>query len=304
MPVSLTRRYGWHKLSANRSFELANSDAQRWLRRYLTWSTLSTFGNSPVARVVAFAPIIAVYVKLQEEFLSLHFGLSQAQWLYWSLMLIAAGQVLYFFFCPRIIKKYGGDVERHAIETLESTPYQKMDLIREKRIRNLYQNHQLSLGIDPDDIAFPSHLEKAMAGIAPTQEMLSRFAYAYRKLWEVAHTRATDVRVGLNLITLAQMFSANSTFLMGAGQGSGAAKAQRVLRDLLVEGESGDADWQLNAAHWAYAHANERFRPIIMLVAALYVSGSVYFAWRVLDGLAFMLCHLRPGLCAASALPT
>jgi hypothetical protein len=258
----------------------------------ITWSNLSGFGNSPIVRLVALAPIVAAVIKVQDVFFEETLYLKEAEWLYWSLIAIAVGQLLYFVFCPRVIKKYGADIERHTIEGLSSLPQQKIADLLAERLRQLYSRGGLLLGADPQDPQIRQQLVEAMrrrdVGLSPM--VVDRYLEAFSSFYRVVENAEFDAIGSINFKALDEMASVAPEFFAHEGA---EGKAYVELRHVIGErAYSAEQDWKVGALDWRYNVANVDKGAMISVVAFCYAVGSVYFLYRTLDGLRFMLGHL------------
>lgn len=271
---------------------LSVSKIQIWFAEWLTWSTLSVFGNSPIVRLVALAPIVAAAIKVQAAFFEETLYLKEAEWLYWSLISIALGQVLYFVFCPPIIKKYGTDIARHTIESLSSMPQLKIAELLANRLRSFYLSGQLELGADPQDPDIRKHLLDALErrDVSLSGPAVDRLMEAFADYYTVVDGAEIHRIGGLRFDVLDELAQRAPEFLTGP---SPDRATYLELRHVISErAHNPEQDWKVGALHWRYTVANAQGRPLVLVIAALYALGSMYFLYRTLDGLRFMVGHL------------
>jgi len=257
------------------------------VRRRLTWANLSAFGNSPVVRLVAFAPIVATLLKLRQDFSVLDRYLAEAEWLYWSLMLIAGGQLLYFFLAPREIKKYGSDIERFTIENLSSLPDFRLQALRQDWIRSLYNRGSLKLERAPDTPELLNLMRDRLRDpMAMNEQVLLEYLRAYRDYWEMVQAAGQLNPVDFDAKRVWSLLLYWPALIHG--EKSSDRRDRSTLMRIIGDHADGNADWRTNTLNWRYHYLNTSRRPLIAIIGLLYFAGSLYFLWRIADGLVFM----------------
>jgi hypothetical protein len=233
-------------------------------------------------------------VKVQEEFLKTHLFLKEATWLYWSLVAIAAGQVLYAVFCPRIVKKYGADQERYTIEALSSFPRDEFVTLRETWITQLYREGGLKFQFANTNEGRAALDQALLQKNMHTEHERNRHVRAYVELVKLTAGTGDYAEFENRLEYLVPMVRNWPEFLTGTSDMSPGSPAER-LKALIIRSynasrmEGGEHEWKVSLLSWWYKVQNHKWRPMILLIGALYASGSIYFLWRVFDGLVFMI---------------
>jgi len=207
-------------------------------------------------------------------------------------MSIALGQVLYWIFCPAVIKKYGSDAERHTIEGISSMPNPELRSWRGRWVKFLYSTGGLNLSLqgDADDLR-QKILETLHAdGGTYSPSQIETYANAYRRFRDFLYSGHDDDN-GVEYSVLRELGRIKPTLIYGCGTGRtrfSASDFQTIAIDAI---NSNLPDWKVNVLGWRYKVLNGSRRPLVLLIAALYTGGSVYFGWRVLDGALYMLKH-------------
>lgn len=253
----------------------------------MAWSSLSAFGNSPFVRLVAAAPLVATFVKFDAKWEWLAPYISEATWLYWSLMLIAAGQILYWLFCPRIIKKYGRDEERYTIDSLTSFPIRRLRLMRTELLRHLYDSKQLTMPITLDGRETPEpDFRKLVVGMrGPGTANLAHYFVVY-SAYQACLAGDDAEGQSVDWSGLRDMTRTHPELLIGFENRND--DAQLLMFNVIVGSIPNDSDWKVLTLNWKYQHENQRLRLVVLLIGALYAAGSIYFGWRTLTTLFFM----------------
>lgn len=121
--------------------ETFQNDDPNQIRKGVTisWSFLSGFGNTGLARAVMFAPIIAHAVQINSNFISDQLGMDNVVWLYWSLIVIGFGQLLYMANAPQLIKQYGNNCDGYIIAAIEVMPQKNFFYLQMRHIRSFFR---------------------------------------------------------------------------------------------------------------------------------------------------------------------
>lgn len=196
------------------------------------------------------------------------------------------------FCCPEVIKKYGSAYERHTIEGLTSLPEPRLDAIREEWIRSLYGKDGLRLGWDPSHADYQSRVSTDLTNAGnPIPSVARNIATACAHYHDVVSDKTLRGSQKLDFQRLADAFRIYPAALAGQPSDEGIlfelVALQRILSDATIRAEHND--WKVNVLDWRYSHANKSNGGLVLLIGALYLSGSIYFVWRVWDGLLFML---------------
>lgn len=254
--------------------------------KLFSWASLAVFGNSYLGKVVVLAPVVALYVRYEGEFLEAAFGLTHALWLYWSLIFISVGQMIYFLACPKIIKKYGSDVERFKIEDENSRTSLSRSILRRNHLRTFFIEFGGPLALyDPEaqQPIIPNDPIKTAAqrfrdyilGTYPNQlhfdpHAMSQIHNNYPS-YLALNARLDDERVSASLQRLGFVFDA-------------AYRDQVNLNQRKIESR----EWDIEALEWEYNSANLSNRFARFTVGLFYLVGATYFAYSAVRGVAIM----------------
>lgn len=272
---------------------------QEWTDRCFSWSSLSIFGNSYLAKLVALAPIVAIYVKLQEKYLLEAIGFSQAKWLYWSLIAIAFGQLLYFLFADQGIKKYGQDKQRFIMEADATWTTKEFDEAKCKQLLWFLSDKdgQFSLTQSVLDVKSQQEMNNL---IADNKWKLSSFNIQNELFQGAGQLKnLLDPKVRFAIGDPSKIAKAINWILMyepellqEAKVSGGDSAVQRSDLTRLVSAyvsPTGKDDVKRLALSWDFNRVNFQYRMIRLIVALLYAGGSAYFIWRTIFALLFMM---------------
>jgi hypothetical protein len=267
--------------------------AKSWPREHITWATLSAFGNSPIVKLVALAPLAAAVVRLDADFEFLEPYVAEAAWLYWSLMAVAMGQFLYALFCPREVKRHGSNREQYIIEALTSMPSIRMRELRGGYIKALYQEGGLKPLISLQEEAAQERLQqRLLLNLQVPHGTVPALVQTYNNHFHVLAGRkgASENVQPVDVIRLAQL---DEELVFGPRPNKLAHATVSRVHEILSQAteitELGARDWKVNVLDWYFRAQNGRNSPLIALIGILYIVGSGYFAWRTLKTIAFML---------------
>lgn len=263
-----------------------------------TWSSLSFFGNSALAKATILTPVVAIYVELNASVLQEQFGFTNAIWLYWSLVSIGFGQILYTLACPRIIRKYGDDYERFILEAQASWALIQYNDILRDRLLSIIADRTLEV--------VPKEIVDAKSG--PELDKI------YKELGLRVNPRLNEIRLAdwqqlrrflenpdeiavplRSIVTYHELATVRPSvlrqedMLAELGEISGLAKKAQVS-NLRVKDEATE-DLNISNLSWFYDQKNNRGKPLICLIVFLYGFGSVYFIVRAIDSLAKMILN-------------
>lgn len=271
------------------------------LEKLVVWSSLSRFGNSPLAKAALLAPIVAIFVQLNDVYLAQTFGFQNAIWLYWSLISIGVGQILFSLKCPKSIRTYGNDQERFVLEAKASWTMERLGEASYDKLRHFIgkdgllsiDGRVLELSDDQGIRSFYAEKSKSLAdnvradllrGIPELRLILmgkigvrGRVANAAAALqWIVSHfpnsiyPRKRDLDKNGLLIELSRF----------------AVQIQESRNK--VGQDNQNSSWVVPALNCRYELDNQKNKLFRWAVAGFYVSGFLYFAWRALASLASM----------------
>lgn len=251
-----------------------------------SWAGLALFGNSYLGKVVVLAPVVALYVRYEGEFLEASFGLTNALWLYWSLIFISVGQMIYFLACPKIIKKYVSDVERFKIEDENSRTSLPRSILRRTHLRTFFIEFGGPLALYDPDVQQPvipndpiktaaQRFRDYILGTYPNQlhfdpHAMSQIHSNYPS-YVAINAELDDERVRASLHRLGIVFDA--------------ANRDHVNRN---QRKIESREWDIETLEWEYQSANLSNRFARYTVGFLYLLGAAYFAYSAARGVAIM----------------
>jgi len=266
------------------------------IERVFHWSTLSLFGNSLLARFVVLTPIVALYVRLQEDYLKTTFGLTYAFWLYWSLIAISFGQLVFMLACPVLIKKYGRDSERFKVEDFSSRSEKDRSEIARRQIRSFFVpfGGPLKPMLYPTSAAAQTQLTALNTGdMASKGSKLFSFLNTFLKPGEDNNLSAVnDVRFIVKKAPTA--LASNSE----------TPKAKRALSELAIVldaaasdavAQGGRREQSILALSWHFSSTDRSRLWARVIVGFLYAGGSLYFLWSAARGIWTMLGYSLSG---------
>lgn len=243
----------------------------------MKWTHVSWFGNTPLARAVAFIPIVAQFAIYSDRYLPENWGLENTLWLYWSLNLLAIGQLIYFSAAPRAIKQYGGNIELYVEKSLATWSSYQFQVAAAAYIRSHFAGWgEGSLRLSP-------------IGQSLNSTMLDEVDAVSNKLQEVKlkNMRQSATNVIRNLVRRVPLAppvgTANSKVWADILEElSGEPLSDVQQQDLskftrFIKESDGDTKWKVDVLQWEFRRFNQSRRIAIMLVALFYLSGSVYF---------------------------
>lgn len=257
--------------------------------RLFSWASLAVFGNSYLGKVVVVAPVVALYIRYEGEYLETSFGLTNALWLYWSLILISIGQMLYFLACPPIIKTYGSDLERFKIEDENSRTSLSRSILKRSHLRTFFAeyggpltlyNPDAQQPVIPNDpiITAAGKFREYILGTYPNQLhfdphtmlLIHRNYPTYIAL----NAQVEDESITASMQRLGIVFDAANRDHVNGNQRK-------------VESR----EWDIEALEWEYQSANLGKRALRYAVGLLYITGAIYFAYSAARGIAIMSAY-------------
>ncbi len=238
------------------------------------WSHLAVFGNTALAKLVILAPIVAQFVYYQ-DFLKEYFSLEKPLWLYWSLIALSAGQLLYSWKCPDIIKRHGGSIESYTDEAFRTWPEENFDRLALQLARAPFLRwggNQLAVLTTAEDLS---------------QKELSRKVTAKSRSHD-------DQKYAVSIIH--RLFTADALRpgSVNAGQPETFAEALQNLADdgatidsdtatsvhaLLARRKMSDKEWQSRTIAFDYSRTNRSNVVVRIIVGGLFAIGSMYFVY-------------------------
>lgn len=248
----------------------------------LKWSHLAAFGNTLLARSTIFLTVIAQYVFYSREYLRDHWGLSSAIWLYWSLLLIAIGQVLFFVYSPRPMKKYGDDVEHFVEQSLVSWSPKRISEIALEYVRSFYSrwgDGPISI-LDQKDNYETGHIsqiiEQSMSQGFGNENNRDRIRTLLIRTFEPRPYRPHQSG-GLrpsreNVLRVVEMLKGRSL-----------SDAELVVFNEFYEFRSlndSSNEWKIQSLEWHFDRENCSKTNAKIACALFYAAGLMYFVWN------------------------
>ncbi len=248
----------------------------RRVAKLVSWATLSQFGNTPIAKFVAVSPIVAQAIIYSNSYITKYFGFYNLYWLYWSLLIIAIGQIIYFVMCPQIIKHFGekkSDYIERELNTISSEEFQaKFAAYVRSHFRRW--NPSAALEFLPKEASL-------------TKEIVDR----YLKQISIPGTGGETLKQTMRVIAFYQHIKPGSitTFnddafknlvshFHGADLNELEPTVQRIR--LMLCGNVSERQWMIDALTWHYDETNQKRLSARFLIATFYFSGSLYFLYH------------------------
>ena len=283
----------------------------RLLRWTPLWSDFSIFGNSHVAKLIVISPFVAQGVKYSEQFFREKLGLENVLWFYWSVILLAIGQLIYLRFAPTEIKKYGSNVERFKMESLSTFSNSEQDAVFCAFIRSFYKSCKgiNKPGYDKPPISysekplydFPAMTREQFAEALEDDRLRGEDTRPHQYAVECAaalHRKNADVVVESwsafqKVVTLAVIVGDQIDWeclnlLQVARPDLIGLSDLRKISGLDDRASADRKSWSLEALSWSFEKANRTNLFLRWVVFVLFLLGSVYFLNSVLRSLSEM----------------
>lgn len=88
---------------------------------------MAAFGNTPLAKAVAFTPVVAGYIYYSKTYLEANWGFQNALWLYWSLIFLSIGQWIYIWRAPVEVKRFRDNEAQYIDQALTTWSEKRFD---------------------------------------------------------------------------------------------------------------------------------------------------------------------------------
>nr|WP_321509649.1 hypothetical protein [uncultured Hyphomonas sp.] len=245
----------------------------------MKWTLVSWFGNTPLARAVMFIPIVAQFAIYSERYLPERWGLNNTLWLYWSLNLLAAGQILYSLAAPRAIKRFGSDEEKFIESALNTWSTLRFQLQATRYVQShfeFWKGGPLELPVQTN-----SDLEQRFQRLE-TDYVAERNNLSDRKRTIIASLRTVTRDAPLSVPFAggtAKDWLAFFEDLQGKPLSPTQEDSVRTL-NFFSQHDANDNQWKLDILNWLYLSANRSRSALCAIVASLYLAGSIYFLWN------------------------
>jgi len=270
-----------------------------YVSNHIHWSALGIFGNSFFGKLVMLAPFIAQAVRYSSEFFVDQLGLTNVLWLYWSLMFVSIGQVLYMWQCPAEIKKYGKDVTLYKIESLQSLHEYGFSVIHNQWLKTWFSNanhikgFELPLNDNIKQLELPNFTSRKAAEdharLAIEKSTRTEEKIPVEKLTDTYWCfckNVTDYFCHPNIDWDAVNFLYNNHIgLFGVKQGVGYSPVLPIT-SRIVDGD--DTHWKTEALSWFISKQDSSKNNIRLIIAVFYFLGSLYFIWHIPKNIANM----------------
>lgn len=268
--------------------------------KLVVWSNLSRFGNSPLAKAALLAPIVAIFVQLNDVYLAQTFGFQNAIWLYWSLISIGVGQILFSLKCPKSIRIYGNDQERFVLEAKASWTMNQLEAAKKDKVLHFIGPNGL-LQIDQEilELSDRKSVEAYWANKSKRLDEESKSDFV-RGISVLQQMLKTDMNSPNNYSAASAIILIITNFPDSIRLRQGDRDKDAVLGDLkhfafqirekrhVIGPDNRDTAWVIPALNCRYELENRDGRAFRWAVAGFYVSGFLYFAWRALASLGSM----------------
>ena len=264
-----------------------------------TWSSLSFFGNSALAKAAIFAPVVAIYVDLNSKYLADTFGFTNAIWLYWSLLLIGSGQLIYTLACPRVIRNYGDDFEKFILEAKSSwIGSQFNEVLCDRFISYLPPNGPFELPAEVMKINTTEEIAEHYAGFGTTQNG-HRDREERMSGWRLLEQFQKNPYAGAfplqSVATVQEYTMLNSSLVFDQDRKSEFDEFAQLVRTAQKSNntyrEKTQEELITSNLSWLYVRKNNLSKPIIRTIMYLYLVGSIYFVFRAIASLLRMIAN-------------
>ena len=245
---------------------------------WLPWSRLAAFGNTPLAKAVVFTPLVAGYVYYSSEYLQQRWGFENALWLYWSLLGLSLGQLIYTLAAPRSIKKHGDNIEAYVDSALRTWSDAKFKIEAIEHLRYYFVPYYGSLlPLYPNTTRDDEALNRVLEQWGNEHEIINmrRNEIALiRAIQNNTPIRPTNAR-RINCEGLIEVLSAIKGGPLSEQQ---ERYASQITRFMNINEQSDD--WKKELLEKGFAVENVRYVAARYLVALLYGLSSLYFVWN------------------------
>jgi len=270
---------------------------------------LSKLGASNTAKLIWLAPVVAQMVRTSEDILVNKLNLYNIVWLYWSLVFITIGQIIYAWKCPRFIKKYGDDIEKFKIEQAAVMHSGSIENLFQTMVRYAYRNsiHTSERKLCYDwkgmlveaQLVFPemdeSEIKRLIQSDYDNCDLMAMDIFRYQTACNLyRHNSVEDIQKSYisfkSLVTrgvtfqqidwnIINLLSAHRFELFDSGSRRGTLPyiGQRVYGD--------DTNWKLHCLQFRYDYLNQSNGKFRWLVALFYGCAIPYFVYIVLRNL-------------------
>ncbi len=267
------------------AYELLNF-LDRKIYSAFNWSSISLLGNTSIGRAAIFAPFIAQAILISADIVSQFLGVGNILWLYWSLISIFLAQLLYWVFCPELIKRYQTDETRLKSEALSTWTNHDLERLDRNFRRFFYspEGYSLSFGCKTRD-AIELALSPSIGANSPS---IDQSADAVLRFYSSLTSTRTDTDIDWEVVRDA--YERNPNVLILAS--SDIATINREIKSRFgryLRGRDDDRTWKVHALEWHYSVLNKRSPRIILLCGSLYAAGSAYFIYYALHSIVRMV---------------
>ncbi len=254
------------------------------------WSALAKFGNTPLAKATLFLPIVAQFVILSDSYLLTNWGMGNAIWLYWSLMFIALGQVLYFLKAPDTAKRFGGDLDSYIEKSLATWTDPDFGRVAKDYLRSFFSRWgggPFSF-LDNEQEIDRRRLVETITNITLPPQVNQTDHEQIRALGDqnvVAFHQIADnggpFLPSNNYQSTDEAFNGALTRVNAAEIGQNDLSAAQELYNYFRIPRT-DNQWKIIPLRWQFSRNDERHCRSRYLCLTLYALGSIYFIWNTL----------------------
>lgn len=136
------------------------------------WSHLASLGNHPISKLTIISPFLAQVLlsdqKLIHEFLVRQLDWSQIEWLYWSLICLSIGQLIFLFNCPKEIKQFG-TLQNYISSQVQALSDSSIDALFFEKIKLFFIPYGGSLSVDSVDTNYDGDVHCVVRDAAANQ---------------------------------------------------------------------------------------------------------------------------------------
>lgn len=257
----------------------------RWmfdLLRKLQWSLLAAFGNTPLAKAVLFTPIVAGYVFYSNEYLKARWGFENALWLYWSLLFLSAGQLVFVYRAPTEAKRFGDNRSAFVDQGLRTLSDRSLNLEASKYLGRLFLPSREGTLPDLDEEGYLGEdLDLVLAEHDDPNSVSTPYASTKWILNSIRRSNPVRPDIKSRRLHRDKLVEVLSKF-QGRELTEDQIENVNELVRFMNQPSSSD-DWKKELLEYLFDHAQVS-RPISKLfVATLYSAGSGYFLWHTVQ---------------------
>ena len=240
---------------------------------------MAAFGNTPLAKAVAFTPIVAGYIYYSREYFEQSWGFQNAIWLYWSLLVLAIGQWIYAWRAPTPIKRFRdneGQFVEQSLKTWSELQFEQKAIEYLRSGIPIHPNDNVKLV--PENDRETELLLSKIHEIIPAQQSGDR-NNAIRWLF-TSIAKGSPVRPNVRTRRInPEHFCSVVAEVQDSPLSEGLAAQLRHIARFINQSEDSD-DWKKEVLVYEFTKAQSSNPFWITVVSVLYFVGSLYFIWN------------------------